>query len=234
MVADVLFLARNRLEYTTLALENLKRNTDWSLVGTLYLYDDQSEDGTREYLAQAVEDMPVEAVFKAGAWNQPISVLLDAARLSAAPLIAKIDNDMMVPARWLNISMGVMEEHEKLQLLGLAWRGDTVATEGDFSFVEAIAIGGVGLFRRQTIVDWYNDPIEAAKAAPPSERYLRGIDQRAMLSGWLVPNLPICHLDHVPFEPWLSHGKRYVEKGWQRPCSTYDPEMTALWDWWAW
>lgn len=231
-MTDILFLARNRLEYTCKTLWNLLSNTDWSMVGKLWLYDDQSEDGTREFMEHTFA-RPVETVFTAGVFNTPISILVDMARQSTAPLIAKIDNDMMVPQDWLNVSMRVMEQHEKLQLLGLAWRGGPVVATEEYSFQETRFIGGVGLFRRQVIVDWYDDPLEGAKAQPGRERFLRGIDQRDMLSGWLVPNLPICHLDHVPFEPWLGYGKRYVEKGWQRPCSKYDLEMTKLWEWWA-
>ena len=232
---DILFPGCNRLEYTRETLSTLQVNTDWSLVGKLYLYDDQSEDGTREYLEQAAQDIPVDTVFHTDVFNCPLAILVHAIRRSTAPLFAKVDSDTMMPPGWLNVAKGVMDENADLDLLGLAFRaGETGDAATDtFTYTESPFIGGIGLFRRQVIYDWYDDPLEALKAKPRLQRTLKGIDQSHMKTGWLVPNLPIFFLDHIPFQPWLGYGKRYVEQGWQRKCSKYDPELSEkLWGWW--
>lgn len=52
--------------------------------------------------------------------------------------------------------------------------------------------------------------------------------------GWIKPDLAICCLDMVPFEPWLSLSAEYVEKEWQRDWGTMHPFWSRwYWQWWA-
>ena len=51
---DVLFVSKNRLAYVQQTFPALLANTDWSLVSGLYIADDGSTDGTREFLIDAL------------------------------------------------------------------------------------------------------------------------------------------------------------------------------------
>ncbi len=54
---DLLYLACNRLEFTQETFTALIANTDWQLVHELFVYDDGSQDGTREWLDDNISRM---------------------------------------------------------------------------------------------------------------------------------------------------------------------------------
>jgi hypothetical protein len=52
-----------------------------------------------------------------------------------------------------------------------------------------------------------------------------------VVKGFLSPRLPVCLLDRVPVQPWVTLSHAYIAAGWQRDWGPYDEDMSFLWDW---
>lgn len=230
MTVDIVFAAWNRREFTEFSLEILLRNTDWSLVSNLIIYDDGSEDGAYEYLRDvALPDSFDQAgtlcFFFQTAKRSPTAIMNDyvAKYGERVDLFAKIDNDIAVPPGWLETSLGVMEASPELDLLGLA-AGWTGVKDGEPGWEPTSHIGGVGLMR-----------VEAFRSRAPIEadgrygftQFQEGDD--SLVRGWITPDVLAVQLDLVPAEPWASLSAEYIERGWQRRWPPY--EDPTLWQW---
>jgi len=237
-VIDLLFLAHNRLEFTRSCVWALWANTDWSLVQRVLLYDDGSTDGTQEFLRDF--RLPVETHFTTGSWGSPVAVMNHAIeQIGRGSVLAKIDNDVMVPPGWLHECLQVMNWHPELDLLGIEAMypvdgscSDSICDpDGTFtaavrSPVPALYIGGIGLMRTRAFQTF---PEPQGRFGFTAWQDKNPQVQKA----WLSPSLPVCLLDRVPFEPWTSLSAEYVAKGWQRPWPPYSKNDSALWGWWA-
>lgn len=222
-MVELLYLAHNRLEFTRETFGAMARNTDWSRVDRLHVYDDASTDGTRGYLREAVSELIVPTSFVEGKWGSSVSPLVDFIRSSKAEIVGKIDNDTMLPPGWLGRCLEVLDRSPELDLLGIeafAKRGEPVG------YLPARHIGGIGLFRRR-----------AFTTTPSRNGTYSGFTEWQMRSpckkGWIRPPLPVCLLDRVPFDPWKSLSERYIRSGVQRPWTPYDSSWSWLWEWWS-
>jgi glycosyltransferase involved in cell wall biosynthesis len=148
---DILFLAHNRIEFTKASLETLCKNTDWSEVRRLIVSDDNSIDGTREYLKEF--SYPCDTELVVGKFGGPVAVmnryLCEREGENDGRIFAKIDNDVMVPPGWLNECLRTMSKHPELGLLGIeAFTPLGTPPAGDARDYEpARHIGGIGLMR---------------------------------------------------------------------------------------
>lgn len=230
---DVLFLTCNRIEFTRASLESLIKNTDWSLVTTLHLYDDGSTDGTVEYLRETAPRVPVKVNLVCGKWKCPLVAMMHCIAESGSRFLAKIDNDVVCPPRWLNIAKTMMDRRPDLDLLGMGYQSQPLGDENSvFDVQPAPFIGGVGLFRTGVVRDWYAQSSERWRTKAKPEREYAGIDQSCMNVGWLVPSLPMFLLDKLPIEPWKSLSDGYVKAGLQRNWGKYGTEDDSPWRWW--
>lgn len=225
---DLLFLAHNRLRFTQEALAALEANTNWSKVARLLIYDDGSNDGTREFLQDRSYVFRPE--FRFGLWGSPVSVMnhyLCASSPHEERLFGKIDSDTMVPYGWLDECLSVMNEYRELKLLGIeAFCRIAAQVSRGRGYQPARHIGGIGIMRSDAFVTlprpygrfgftaWQEQTPKAQK-------------------GWINPSLPVFLLDRLPREPWRALSKEYIAKGWQRAWSPYDETMRDLWSWWC-
>jgi GT2 family glycosyltransferase len=231
---DVLYLAWNRLAYTQASFTALLNNTDWSLVKRLWVYDDGSTDGTRDWLDTAIRDSPVEVILRAEESLGPVAIMrryID--EPNAAPLFAKIDNDIVVPPGWLQAMSDTLERHQNVELLGME-AGMTVVPnrdgaefDGVYGVERATNIGGVGLMR-----------LSAFRSRPSMRPEGRNgftffQHQYRPVRAWITPDLPVLQLDRLPFEPWRSLAAEYVEEGWAREWPPWDEWMAWTWRWFA-
>ncbi len=221
---DLLFLTHNRLEFTRESFAALLANTHWPVVSRLYLYDDASEDGTREFLRGAVHHVPVSCEVRLDRFGSPVAALAEFVSRATAPLVAKIDNDTMLPPGWLRYCHQVMIDHPELDLLGIEPMG---LGNGDTPYFRAGHIGGIGLFRRSAF---------AEGRLIPDQKYFgfqawQNKYKEKLIYGWLNPPLRVFLLDRIPFAPWSEYSERYVAAGWQRPWPKYSP-ADNLWNWW--
>lgn len=224
---DLLFLAHNRLEFTRASVGALLANTDWSKVRLLRVHDDGSTDGTRELL-EAIE-WPVPREFRATRLGGPVAIMNDFLNSAECSILAKIDNDVLVPPGWLGDCLDVMDRHPELDLLGIECTNDNpVPAPVRRSYIEAQHIGGIGLFRVARFRELGNPEADGRQGFT---QWQHKHDQ--VKKGWLDPPLPVALLDHLPMEPWRSLSEQYVAIGWERKTwGKYELRSHRLWDWW--
>src|SRR5882757_748779 len=100
MKVDILFLAKNRREYTEETLRQLEKNTNWDLVNRLVIYNDGSEDAAPKEPTYTLTPYYMDTDL-----GNPVAVMnnyLDVSARMTTPWFAKIDNDTIVPPGWLD------------------------------------------------------------------------------------------------------------------------------------
>jgi GT2 family glycosyltransferase len=224
---DLLYLARNRLAFTMETFECLLANTDWRYVRELVIYDDGSVDGTREWLERNHPRAPTSSSFMRTRFGSPVTAMGHFIEAAQAPLLAKVDNDAMLPPGWLRESLEVMARYPELSLLGIEAlqpvddRAGTART-----YAPAAYVSGLGVYRREAF----------AQSRPVAFNRYFGLEEwqerqgPGLVRGWITPAFPVFLLDRVPFPPWSTHSAAYIHRGWQRPWKNYDPSCT-LWEW---
>jgi hypothetical protein len=251
---DILFATNGRAEYTRESLEALKENTDWRLVRVLWIYldhrsDEQTGAAVLQWLAAFAFRRPVQIIEHE--LDGPVAIMLDYfGRIAAGELVAKIDNDVIVPRGWLAAAARVMEARPELDILGLEpplsrtaapWaKGKRPAPpewlpmthrpgDGCPGYARADAIGGVGLMRRRAFTD--REPMV------PHSTYGGFTDWQQrhpdLVIGWIIPPISLFLLDRLPLEPWSTLSRKYIARGEQRGWTNYGPEAAELWEWWS-
>jgi GT2 family glycosyltransferase len=228
---DLIHLSHNRLEFTKASLAALEANTNWAKVGRLILYDDNSQDGTREFLEAWARETLIgtDVELRFGTFGHPVNVMLDFLRnLQRHSIFGKIDSDTMVPPAWLDQCLDVMDRRPELDLLGIEAMNPVDDCPQKRSYTDARFIGGIGLMRAAV---FFQNP-----GLGPSGRYFGFTEWQErnpiVKKGWLNPSLPVFLLDRVPLEPWRSLSKEYTERFGQRDWGPYDMNMAAMWEWW--
>ncbi len=226
MKIDVLFSAFNRLAFTRISFQRLVAHTDWSLVDRLVVYDDDSTDGTFQYLREAIKKVPGDAVLRRTELRSPVGIMLDYLDTSEADVFAKIDNDIALPPGWLLPPVSVLARHPELDVLGLAagWLGRPAKKTSSYGWEPASHIGGVGLMRTAAFTRWPN--LEASGRFGFTEWQ----HENPVVSGWITPDVNAVQLDLIPDEPFADLARRYVVRGWSRRWPQYD---VASAPWWA-
>jgi glycosyltransferase involved in cell wall biosynthesis len=228
-VTDVLFTAWNRLAFTQASFEQLSANTNWGLVGTLYVHDDHSTDGTAEWLEGAIAAVPAETVFSSQRRDGPVAAMnwyLDQV-WPADGTFVKIDNDYVVCPGWLDDLTAAASANLNVEAIGFAPQfGPPLPASAHRDVEPSRFIGGIGLIRHRIF--------EACRPVSGGRHGWGAFQHRHphLATGWLRPDLPTFELDRLPFEPWLSLSVEYGARGWQRTWDTYLPNPDDYWAWW--
>lgn len=223
---DLLYLTRNRREFTRATLAALLANTDWPLVRRIVLYDDGSVDGATDVARKF--RAPVETVFRSVDLGSPVAVMNHFLTTDVvADVFAKIDSDTMLPPGWLSVCARMMEQNPHVSLLGLEAMHRVEPQPANRMARPAEYIGGIGMMRSHAFDHSLPRPNGRFGFTAWQDH------QRDLIKAWIEPSLPVCLLDRVPFEPWKSLSAEYVRQGWQRAWDPYRADQSALWDWWA-
>lgn len=230
---DILYLAYNRLEFTSRSFDYLLRHTDWNLVDRLIVYDDGSDDGTQELLRDRHREAPVESELRVSDLRSPPAIMNHYLATAEAERFAKIDNDICVPKKWLNELAAVMDAEPRIELLGMEagmvampGRDGVPEVGGPYRFEPGSHIGGVGLMRA--------DAFRSRPAIPSRGRFgfTEWQSRYEPVRGWIYPDLFCPSLDRIPEEPFVSLAEEYVELGWSRPWPSYSERwMEPYYDW---
>lgn len=223
---EILYLAWNRLQFTSQTWRLLMCNTNWKLVKKLTVYDDGSEDGTLEFLREHIGDCPVEAELRLSDMRSPPAIMNHFLATERTELFFKLDNDICCPRKWLDIMLSVMRDNPEIDLLGVEpGMAEPDSERVGHGFQPSSHIGGVGLMRTKFFTD--NPPI------PERGRFGFGDiqDRYNPVRGWITPDLMMPQLDRVPIEPWKSLSAEYVRKGWQRNWPSWEMSLSQYWDW---
>src|SRR5712691_945187 len=207
---DLLYLACNRLEFTQETFQTLLTTTDWPLVHELFVYDDGSQDGTREWLEAHLPQAPVATRLVRTHFGSPVAAMGHFIAAARAPILAKTDNDAMLPPAWLRQSLEVLARHPELTLLGIeAMYPHQDAPQLERSYTPAAFISGLGLYRREAF----------AASQPRAYGKWFGLEEWQMAQGaglgrgWITPALPVFLLDRMPLEPWTTYTAMYIRRG---------------------
>lgn len=224
---SLMFPAWNRKEFTVESFDALISSTDWSLVKDTTIYDVGSVDGTAEWLESAVKRVPGKSVLLRIPKTLIADLMARHISESSGEIIAKIDNDTMVPPGWLSECVGLLDRNPSVALLGIEARFRHIQQVPFESrvCVPAQFVGGIGLWRRSVF----------SESSPKSSHGPFGwqdwqIQNPSAKSAWIEPCIPVYLLDRMPLEPWTSLSERYVRDGWQRSWPKY-PIDSQLWRW---
>lgn len=230
---DVLYCAWNRLEFTTATWAWLLAHTNWRMVNKLIVYDDGSEDGTQEFLKDAIKQIPYDkGELRISDLRSPPAVMNHYIATAESDWFAKIDNDIALPGSWLESLLAANSNTPGYDLIGM--EAGLVELEGRdgkhwdrrYRITESTHIGGVGLMRTRLFKD---SPVIPSRGRFGFTEWQVRYDVR---TGWITPDLLCPQLDRLPFEPWASLSEQYVEEGWQRQWPKYDETwMQPYWSW---
>ncbi len=234
---DILFLSHNRYGYTEKALRCLRQNTNWSRVGKVCFWDDQSTDGTLELVRDKASIIGLAARHEVQSheFGGSVAPLRRFIRESNAQYLVKLDCDTCVPPLWLDRCMDVMDRNPDIGLLGLepalGYSMDPLMRRG---WKESTLghVGGIGVFRRRVFET--NDPELLDLPVQHQNKYSGWTEWQQqhpqVTKAWLDPGLPVVLLDRIPDGGFREMGKQYVIEGWQRDWSWYE-KGEAIYQW---
>lgn len=143
-----------------------------------------------------------------------------------ADWFVKLDNDIALPAGWLEPVAAVMGRRPKLELLGIDGGMTGVPDmppELQFWDYEACShIGGIGAMR---VSAFHHRPPLMSRGRHGFTQWQEKHEPRR---GWITPGIGSAELDKIPAEPWRTLAAEYVERGWAREWGEYSP----LHPWW--
>ncbi len=244
MGVAILYLAWNRREFVEATFPQLLASTDWGLVDKLSVYDDGSEDGTREFLYEQIHSCPVPYELIETPGTGPVEAMNSFVASTDSEWFFKTDNDIMLPPGYLPAMLSVITAYPQIDALGCeAGRtslppvnaqgiADVTALDYPYSWEPGSHIGGIGLIRTQVLG---RRPKMAANGEGGRYGWTEFQSQWHLERGWIQPDIPVCSLDQVPFDPWQQYAIDYRARGWSRNrmWPQYHARwMRRYWNWW--
>jgi len=233
---DILYVAWNRLKFTSATWAWMKAHTNWDHVNKLVVYDDGSEDGTLEFLRDNVTSFryhhrTIEAELRVCDLRSPPAIMNHFIATCESEAFAKIDNDIALPGGWVEKMIDVLEKNPEIDLLGMeagmiALDGRDGVTYEGYDIEPCTHIGGVGLMRMSGFRSRPEIPYRGRFG------FQEWQDRYEVPRAWIKPDLLVPQLDRVPLEPWVSLTEEYIEKGWSRSWPKYHEKwMLPYYEW---
>lgn len=231
---DILLPVHNRVEFTRVVCRALGEFTSRSLVGTVYVFDDNSEDGAAVVAYSMLRRSFADVRCIRGSFGGPVEIMNRFLLESSAALFAKIDNDTVVCKHWLDVCMNVMFKGDNhVDLIGIEPH-HLIHSPTDEEIVKCLRlaepaeyIGGIGLMRRDVFGDGIAPLVQTGRYFGFTSWQ---IQHPLVDKAWLSPALPIVLLDRIPDAPWRNLSEEYVKRGWQRHTSYYSAVSSWMWE----
>lgn len=229
---DIIYCAHNRRAFTAFSFSMLLRNTDWTRIRRLHVYDDRSIDGTRQLLRRLVPECPTEFLVHDVHFKSSVGALNHYVERADSARFVKIDNDIVLPPGWNVALSDTMDAHPDVELLGMECGRMGVPPEGfagPYDVEPARWIGGVGMMQTRTL--GVRPSVNQSGTYFGFTEWQR--EYETVVKSWIKPDLLITELSRIPFEPWLSISNTYREKELERPWPRYHEHWCApYWSWW--
>lgn len=232
---DIFMLVHNRREFTEIALEHLYRNTNFDLVNRLVFVDDMSVDGAAEACQERCDRHGIGEVchVQGGSVTNALHYGVKPYLADDIKYLVKLDNDIVVCPRWLDIMFKVIEDNEDCErcAMALAHRWQHVRATKKY---RAIPHMGCGNF----IMRWEKykrvHPLGVTKDPETYMAWSLGRIWRRLYEANLVsfckvaPRMPIHQIGEMPVKKrylehlmldrdWvISKVNEYHKKGWVR------------------
>ena len=143
-----IYLSHNRLDFVKQSFLPFMRECKSSLVKQAIIYDDNSTDGTSDFLMSHYYNLPLKFRYIREEFNSSWKQINSTYPI-AEKYILKVDNDIVIPNSYVKYLFDVMEKDNSIGFAGLRTGKDCYI--GDSSLVSVRNIGGVGLFRTEEI-----------------------------------------------------------------------------------
>jgi len=197
---DLLLISWNRREYLEKTLDNLLSSPEDF---NLYCWDNGSTDGATDIIASCRDERIVEKHFCPINIMQayPTQWFLDRSQFS---VIGKVDDDTLVPQRWIDTIATAVRNHKELGMIGCwtFWPDDfhrnsekahkKVIQVGSHRILQNILIGGTAFLMRREVAFRYLISNHNGRAFP-IDRILMTED--GFISGWYYPLIQTEHMD---------------------------------------
>lgn len=227
MSIDLMFLAHNRREFTNATFATLIDSTPPVLYDHLWILDDASTDGTTDLLHEYAKLCGAKATFVTKKFGAPVAAMNYVLDHTKADVLAKIDNDLVLPPGWLQTMRTVLDAHPTIDVLGMEpGFGGAPAGMANYAAKPAPHVGGIGLFRTR---------IFKRRRPRPEKRFFgwTQFQKQHARCAWVTPDIRCFLLDHIDVEPWHSLADGYIEKGWARAWQNYFVAGGEYHDWWT-
>ena len=214
----------NRLYYTQFSfprlLEECQRSERFS---KLYVTDDNSEDGSSEFVQDLISCSPLQKdiVYKRQKIGNSIDCINYATHGNKTAYYFKVDNDILIPEGCFDVLAGVMDKESQLGFLMLVESQDfPYVRKGGITLREHI--GGVGIFRGQMFTSWIGN----------DNRYWGFTKFQQIMSkkGWAAAQYDGGTMTLLDRSKSYARGFEYKDKGWGRVIngnevySPFEPE----------
>jgi glycosyltransferase involved in cell wall biosynthesis len=242
---DILYVSYNRLAFTIESFTALMENTEQKTtaipnfpeteVATVYVLDDASDDGSAQWLTDAIRNYSskFDFCFYGNRFGGPVAAMnwyLEKSD-SAIETFCKIDNDFIVPPGWFRDMGRVHYLQPEQSIIGFEpMQGDVTPCPHERTIEPARWIGGKGFLRKRAFS--YCQP------SPGGHNGYGGFTEwqskhEFVTKCWVTPDLPAFGIDQLPHEHWQNLTEEYTAKGYSRRWPCYTEDMYAYWDWWT-
>ncbi len=239
----ILMFTYDRLEYTREAMHNLMRNTRYPF--DLYIVDNHSTDGTREWLEAVRLEYPDRIKdIRYNSTNEGLpGPTNDFWNRVDVDLVGKVDNDTLVPSGWLE---RLVEAHQKVPKLavvgGYHFRPedfdeeaaqDNLYAENDIQILQDTHIGGCAYLMKKSIQQQFG-PMNynpALKIHGWTEYQIRMVTG-GYIVGYLYPLIQLEYMDDPRSKKCLINEKYrdYAREIWkERGINFQSTEQLVGW-----
>jgi len=201
MNASIVLVTYNRLEYTKKTINCLLNDQDEF---DLYIWDNASIDGTKEYLMEEIKDSRIKEIYLSiENLGQTAAMNYFWAKCNT-DLVGKLDNDILISPGWVKT---ISEAHKDIEMLGAVacwhfWEEDfnyeiakkKIKKYGNHQILKHPFVGGTGfLLKRKTYLKM--GPWEEGSPNIGTTSYFLKMALSGYINGWYYPLITQEHMD---------------------------------------